>query len=253
MNCTNLLENLGFACAPRAKGALRLWSPFTFDDGDHLGLFLEPMGADQWLVTDHADTLMHASALGANITKARLKVIRNRFPRVELTEGGVLRATTAQTDLPVTVTAVLNTAIAISHAEPRWRPQPGEERFNQLVGRELQTIAGDRLQRSISVQGVSGHQLEIPFVIDLPATGRHYIQPVASGDAHVDWGNVYKAGGKMLDLKSAGADQYQRIVVIEDIPGDKELGKAVTFLSVTTSVLLFSHRAQWLQRFGEAA
>lgn len=253
MNCVNLLENLGFACAQRGNGALRLWSPFTFDDGEHLGLFLEPLGGDQWLITDHADTLMHASALGAKLTKPRLEGIRSRFPEVELTEGGALRATTTQTDLPGVVTAVLNTAIAISHAETRWLPKSSEERFNQIVGRELLAIAGERLQRNVSVQGVSGHQLEFPFVIDLPDTGRHFIQPVASGDEHIDWGNVYRAGGKMLDLKSAGADEHQRVVVIEDIPGDGELGKAITFLSVTTSVLMFSHRAQWLEKFRLAA
>lgn len=253
MNCANLLENLGFYCAQRDNGALRLWSPFTFDDGEHLGLFLEPISDDQWLVTDHADTLMHAGALGAKLTKPRLDAIRTRFPGIVLTEGGEVRATTTRDELPSTVTAVLSTAIAISHAETRWLPKNNEERFNQLVGRELQAVAGERLQRNVTVQGVSGHQLEFPFVIDLPGGGRHFIQPVASGDEHIDWGNVYKAGGKMLDLKSAGADEHQRIVVIEDIPGDEELGKAMTFLSVTTSVLLFSHRAQWLSRFGSGA
>lgn len=253
MNCTNLLENLGFTCAPRNNGALRLWSPFTFDDGEHLGVFLEPLGGDQWLVTDHADALMHASAMGAKLTRPRLESIRNRFPGVELSEGGALRATATQVDLPNTVTALLSTAIAISHAETGWLPKSAEERFTQIVGRELQAVTGERLQRGVSVQGVSGHQLEIPFVIDLPNTGRHYIQPVGSRDDHVDWNNVYRAGGKMLDLKSAGADEYQRIVVIEDLPGDEELGKAITFLSVTTSVLLFSHRAQWLEQFRQTA
>ena len=112
---------------------------------------------------------------------------------------------------------------------------------------------GEHLQRNGTVQGVSGHQLEFPFVIDLPDSGRHFIQPVANGDKHIDWSSIYKAGGRMLDLKSAGADEHQRIVVIEDIPGDQELGKAMTFLSVTTSVLLFSRRAQWLERFRRTA
>lgn len=114
-------------------------------------------------------------------------------------------------------------------------------------------VAGEHLQPNVTVQDVSGHQLEFPFVIDLPGSGRHFIQPVASGDEQIDWGNVYKPGGKMFDLKSAGADEHQRIVVFEDILGDQELGKAMTFLSVTTSVLLFSHRAQWLDHFRRAA
>lgn len=253
MNCKTLLENLGFTCAHRDNGAIRLWSPFTFDDGEHLGLFLEPLGGDQWLITDHADTLMHACAMGAKLTKPRLERIRNRFPSVELTEGGALRVMSAQAELSTAITAAMNTAIAISHAEPSWLPKTNEEQFIQLVGHELQAVAGKHLQRSVSVQGVSGHQIEIPFVIDLPNTGRHYIQPIASGDGHVDWSNVYRAGGKMLDLKSAGADDNQRIVVIEDTPGDEELGKAITFLSVTTSVLMFSRRDKWLEQFRLAA
>ena len=39
----------------------------------------------------------------------------------------------------------------------------------------------------------------------------------------------------------------------EDSPGDEELGKAVTLLSYTAMVLLFSHRDQWLPRFRRAA
>lgn len=250
MNCADLLENLGFSCVPRANGALRLWSPFTFDDGEHLGLFLEPGSYGRWLVTDHADTLMHATGHGAKLSKQRLDNIREHFPNVELTDGGALRAIVGQDELPHAVAAVLNTAIAISHQEARWLPKPKDERFIQAVGHDLKKMAGERLQRNVSIEGISGHQLEFPFAIDFPDTGRQYIQPIASGDEHVDWGNIYKAHGKMFDLKSAGAAEPQRIVILEDMPGDDELGKAITFLSLTTSVLLYSHRAQWLSRFG---
>jgi hypothetical protein len=253
MNCVNLLENLGFSCAPRKNGALRLWSPFMFDDGEHIGLFLEPIGKEQWLITDNCDTLMHASAMGAKLTKNRLNSIRHRFPEVELTDGGALRALSHTSRLSTTVTAVLNTAIAISHQEQEWIPKIADERFTNSVGRELKAVAGEHLQRNVAVHGVSGHQIEIPFVIGLPGTGRYYIQPIASGDNRIDWSKIYRAGGKMLDLKSAGVDDHQRLVVIEDLPNDKELGKAVTFLSVTTSVLLFSRRDQWLNKFRIAA
>lgn len=253
MNCANLLENLGYTCAPRQNGALRLWSPFTFDDGEHLGLFLEPSDNGQWLVTDHADTLMHASAHGAKLTRPRLDKIRAQFTDVKISEGGALMAVTGQDNLARTITEVLNTAIAISHAEESWKPKTREQKFIAAVGKELEAVAGKKLQRNITVSGVSGHQIEFPFAIDDPAAGRQYIQPVAYGDERVDWGNVYKASGKMFDLKSAGAEEGQRIVIVEDNPGDEELGKAVTLLSYTAMVLLFSHRAQWLPRFQRAA
>lgn len=253
MNCTNLLENLGYTCAMRENGALRLWSPFTFDDGEHLALFLEPDGKGQWRVTDHADTLMHASACGARITKARLDRIRERSSDVNITEGGALAAIATLDSLPHVVAAVLNTAIAISHAEDAWRPKSRDQRFIAAVGKELEAVAGQRLQRNVTVTGVSGHQIEFPFAIDDTDAGRQFIQPVAYGDERMDWANVYKAHGKMFDLKSAGAEETQRIVVMEDIPGDAEVGKAITLLSYTAMVLLYNHRAQWLPRFRSAA
>lgn len=253
MNCTNLLENLGYTCAQRQNGALRLWSPFTFDDGEHLALFLEPSGNGQWLITDHADTLMHASAHGAKLTRPRLDKIKEQFTTVKISEGGALVAVTDEDNLARTVTDVLNTAIAISHAEESWRPKTREQKFVATVGQELEAVVGNKLLRNVTVTGVSGHQIEIPFAIDDPTMGRQLIQPVAYGDERMDWANVYKASGKMLDLKSAGAEEGQRIVVVEDIPGDDELGKAATLLSYTATVLLFSHRAQWLPRFHIAA
>lgn len=253
MNCTDLLENLGYTCAPRQNGALRLWSPFTFDDGEHLGLFLEPSGNGQWLVTDHADTLMHASAQGAKLTSNRLDKIRTQFTDVKISEGGALIAVTGQDNLARTITEVLNTAIAISHTEESWKPRSREQKFIATVGQELEVVAGKRLLRSITVSGVSGHQIELPFAIDSSSAGRQFIQPVAYGDERVDWSNVYKASGKMFDLKSAGAEDGQRIVIVEDNPDDEELGKAITLLSYTSKVLLFSHRTQWLPRFKLAA
>lgn len=253
MNCANLLENLGYACAPRSNGALRIWSPFTFDDGEHLGVFIEPVGHGQWLVTDHADALMHVSSLGANLTRSRLDRIRSRLGQVQLSEGGVLSQIAPQDDLPNVVTAMLSAAIDISRAELDWLPKSKEERFNSLLCKELETAAGKQLQKKVVVTGVSGHQIEFPFAVNNPKTGIQYIQTVSHGDDRLDWGDVYKAGGKMLDLKSAGADDDQRIVIVEDEPGDEDLGKAVTLLSYTAMVLLYSHRKQWLQRFSSTS
>lgn len=253
MNCANLLENLGYTCAPRANGALRVWSPFTFDDGEHLAVFLEPTADGQWLVTDHADALMHASACGASISKSKLERIRQRSDSVVITEGGALSIVATRETLPDAVTQVLNTAIAISHLESAWRPKSHEQRFVSIVGKDLAMVAGKALQRDVAVSGGSGHQVVFPFVIDDPVMGPQYIQPVAYGDERLDWANVYKAHGKMFDLKGAGAEDSQRIVVIEDQLGDEEVGKAVTLLSYTAMVLLYSHRAQWLQRFRRVA
>lgn len=253
MNCTNLLENLGYDCAPRKDGAIRLWSPFTFDDGEHLGVYVEPDGHGQWLVTDHADALMHAGAFGANITKTRLERMRTRIGGVQLSEGGALSLVAGQEELPRAIAAVLDAAITISHLERDWLPKSHDERFNTILGQELESVAGEQLKRKVAVTGVSGHQIEFPFAVENPNVGMQYIQTVAHGDDRLDWGDVYKAGGKMLDLQSAGAQEEQCIVIVEDMLGDEDLGKAVTLLGYTAMVLLYSHREQWLSRFRMAA
>lgn len=253
MNCENLFEKLGFECASLANGAIRLWSPFTFSDGEHLGVFLEPSGQDRWVVTDHADALMHASAMGAKLTNQRLDKLRHEFPGVLLTSGGALLANAEKADLPSTIASVLSVAIAISRTERKWIPDSDEIRFSNLVDRELQQVAGDRLQRKVAVRGASGHQIEIPFVVSLPSGERRYIQPVSSKDKRVDWANVYKAGGKMHDLPRDTSGENHGFVVIEDRPHDTELGKAVTYLSSTATVFRFSRRKQWLDRLLKAA
>lgn len=255
MNCENLLHTLGFECAEVANGALRLWSPFMFEDGEHLGLYLEPDGANRWVVTDYADTLMHASARGARLTKNRLdKIQRHCPPRVLLTSDGALMAKAEQDTLPEAITSVLSVAIAISHEERRWVPKVDGERFTNQVGRELDRVVGQYLLRHVQVRGASGHQLEFPFAVTLPDSPRQYIQPIASSSGKIDWASVYKAGGKMLDLRTAAdTHENQRVVIIEDLPEDKEVGKAATYLSSTATVLRFSRREQWLRRFRQAA
>jgi hypothetical protein len=253
MICANLLQNFGYDCAPRPDGALRIWAPFTFDDGEHLGVYVEPNGDGQWLVTDHADTLMHASAQGAELKSSRINLLRKKFNAVDLSKGGEISIVSSEEDLPAAVTAVLNMAISITHLEDSWRPQVYEEKFISTVGKELESVVGNKLHRKAIVTGVSGHQIEFPFAIDDPDAGRQYIQPVAYGNDHVAWANVYKTHGKMSDIKSAGAEDKQRIVIIEDALSDAEIGKAITLLSLAATVLLYSHRAQWLPRFQKGA
>jgi hypothetical protein len=98
------------------------------------------------------------------------------------------------------------------------------------------------------VTGASGHQIQIPFVIKANSHST-YIQPVAYGPERVEWKNVYRGLGVMLDLKNAGAQDASRAIVIEDSEEDLEIKKAVTLLSIAANVIYFSKLRQWVRNY----
>src|SRR3569833_356839 len=239
MNCAELVGRLGFRCKPLNNGAFRIWSPFTNgDDGQRDALYIEP-SADGYRITDNAESLMHASSMRANLSSSRLSILRRANGSVRISEGGEIFASASIENLSTTLIEVLNTALAVGHCESMWQPKEASTSFQEAVGAVLQDAAGDRLRRNAVVSGASGHQIEIPFVID-GETKSTYIQPVAYGYDRVDWDSVYRGLGKMLDLKNAGADEQNRALILEDNAGDDEIGKAATLLSVSASVVYFS-------------
>ena len=70
--------------------------------------------------------------------------------KVNLSEGGALSLISQQEDLPNAITAVLNAAIVISHTERDWLPKAQEERFDNLLSKELESAAGKRLLKKLS-------------------------------------------------------------------------------------------------------
>lgn len=248
MNCEELIGKLGFRCRPLGEGAYRLWSPFTYgNDGELVGLYVEPAG-DGYLVTDNAASFMHAASMGANLTKVRVNAIRRLAgDAVIVSEGGEIRAHVREDQLPDAIANVLNVAMAVSHYESAWLPRAASAAFSDAVGQVLAEALGDRLKRNVKVTGASGHQIEIPFVVE-SGSERTYIQPVAYGDDRVEWDYVYRGLGKMLDLKNAGADDAARTIVIDDARPDEELAKAITLLAVAATVVNFSRLRTWAER-----
>lgn len=249
MKCTTVLSQLGFECEPLATGALRLWTPFAYgDDGELIGLYVEPV-AGHFRITDHADSLFHTSAMGISLSKPRLRRLAALMRgRANLSEAGEIAAVVnRESDVPDAVTDVVDSALVISHMERMWAPKASEADFQYRVERLLAPRLGARLKRRVQVTGASGHQLEIPFMITFEG-GARYVQPVARSAKGIDWANVYKAYGKMTDLKHAGADEDTRYVVVEDDVENEEIDKAVSFLTDSATVLRFSNYNQWLER-----
>lgn len=248
MNCTELISRMGFECEAVGARTLRVYSPFTYPfDGEHVGLYVQQNG-DNYRVTDNAESLFHASSFGIKISKKRLETLRTICgPTVSISDGGEITATGEEYKVGGMLTAVLNATLAVSHMEPSWMPRSRNAEFTEEVAEIISNVVGERMHRNERVTGASGHQLEIPIVIDV-STGRRFVQPIAYGTDRIDWDNVYRGFGKMMDLKNAGADDEARTVVIEDTYRDTEIPKAVTLLANCANVVYFSNLHGWLER-----
>lgn len=255
MNCSSLLQDIGFTCSPRDGGAARVTAPlFLGGDGQHVGCYVESL-ASGWRVSDYGETLMHAAQMGADISPKRIHSMQRRLHRVVMDDDGVLSIQVPAAGIVVGVSELISASVRVSDQALAWRPSAEPDTFTRQVDRELSRVAGQRLLRNVSIQGASGHQMEFPFGIEMDY-GTAIVQPVSAVHhaGRMDWGGVYRAYGKMSDLRELGGDRRTRIAVIDDDLLDKEdVGSAITMLAHSCEVLRFSTRHQWLDRFKEAA
>ena len=241
---------MGFDCEPLADNAWRLWTPFTYgDDGEIIGLYIKPVTIDTYQVTDYANTLYHGATQGVEWTTARLRRLRAAMPPlVDFHHGEIRVLASTIENLPSAVVAVLDAVLMVSYIERDSLPRSGRSLFTRKLDAMLTQFSGERLRRNVKVTGASGRQMEFPYLLVLDS-GDCYIQPVSSGKKRPDWDAVYRAYGKMTDLKEAGAEQSQRYIIVDDSPTNhEEMANAITFLSGSARVLRFSQRAEWLPR-----
>lgn len=247
MKCKSLLSSIGFECMSLDADTLRIWSPFSYgSDGEHVGVYVERRGTHVH-VTDNAEALMHASSMGIKITDRRIDALRRAAAEVSISRGGTISTTVDDSRVHEGVVAVLNAALAVGHFETTWAPKVRAESFSKVVGDILEAELGASLLRDVRVTGASGHQLELPLAIQSKAE-LIYLQPVAAEDDRVNWTNVYSGFGKMTDLKNAGADSGARVIVLEDVPSDPEIAKAISLLAMSATVVQFPKLRQWVQR-----
>lgn len=155
-------------------------------------------------------------------------------------------------NLPTAVLAVLDAVLTASYMEREALTRSGRLLFTRKLDAMLTQCAGNRLRRNVKVIGASGRQMEFPFLLVLES-GDCYIQTVSSGKKRPDWDAVYRAQGKMTDLKEAGAEQSQRCIIVDDsAANDEEISSVINLLSGAARVLRFSQRAKWLLRLAAA-
>jgi hypothetical protein len=248
VNCGPLIKSLGFSCMELGDETLRVWSPFTYSgDGERIGFYVEKV-RNGYRVTDNCEALMQASAKGRALSQKRVQSVRNASDAWALSERGEIEVFADEGSLRDAMTAVLSTALAVSHLQTQWSPRFKSESFAKDVEEILDSTLPGRVLKKVSVTGASGHQLELPLAVSQGPV-LIYVQPIAAtDDSSVDWRRVYESWGRMTDLKNAHLPNTERLVVLQDASNDAELKHAVGILTESAPVVMYSRLRQWAER-----
>ena len=209
-----------------AEGSGYLESNWAFpEDGTLIGVYILEGEHGRVRVTDDGDVTFNAAVAGANITKSQAKRYRVLAEGFGLTLGddGILNTTCSLDELPYVVARYMQAAGAIAHASLKHRPKD-DERFERIVGSLLVAKFGKRVTRRPEVTGISGHQLQFPFGLDLESSKPTLIQTISADDNKTKWKSVYETGGKFSDIRSARAD-LRLIAILEAAQGTEKAGR----------------------------
>ena len=113
--CNEVLADLGYVCSANPDGSFRVWSPFCYPgDGERIGVFVKQRG-DGWEITDRADTLMHLSSRGMDLSAEDMECVRARLLHVTLEAGGALTCVCDRANRGRSVSRVIAAALTVSH------------------------------------------------------------------------------------------------------------------------------------------
>lgn len=250
MNCSQLLDITGWECTPSGDRSVRAISPLALgDDGRHAAFYLAQPDATTFYLTDAGESAMHASAFGAELTRARINTLNAthgvQFAKIE-TDCSITASGPIQ-DMQVALWDAVKLAMSLSFNTRKWSPKLDQMRFRALVEKILMELVGkDHLLKSARAQGMSGHMVEFPFAIKAENDTLYYIEPIALTNGKIDWQHVYQVHGKLSDVKQAD-EKNHRLVIFEDGAPEIEFGRASTLLAQSASIKSLSQANQWLR------
>lgn len=220
-----------------AEGAGYLESNWAFpQDGTLIGAYIVAADDGRVRVTDDGDIVFNAAVAGAHVTRpraARYRTLAERYGLV-LGDDGVISTTCSLDELPYAIARYMQAAAAIAQASLKHRPRD-DERFERVIGTLLEAKFGKRVTRRPDVVGISGHQLQFPFALDLDSSNAALIQTISADDDKTNWKAVYEAGGKFSDIGSARPEL--RLIAILESATDAE--KAGRYFADTADVVVY--------------
>lgn len=210
-------------------------------DGTLLGAYVTERRDGGFSIVDDGDLLFTAEVAGANLSKSN--IVKYRALAAEcgalLRKDGVLTIDSPAEHLSYCLARYFEAAYRIAHASVGHRPKMSN-RFDDTVGRALRRIFGEALSANRAVPGASGHQLRFPFALELRSRPLTLIQTVAASEDKVDWGNVYRAWGKLRDVANNEDLKARRVAVVESAE-QPELDRARLALGDAADVIVFQN------------
>lgn len=241
INCTLIGNQLGFKCKPVASGVLYLESPLTLAfDGNLIGAYIQDLGNGKVRISDNADTLFTALTHGLKPTaeKGRKFSALVTEKGLELSDEGEIFKLCTEEQLGFYLARFIEAAEHIGFICDNLLPSP-VSKFDKVIGSALKSAYPQQLKTDYRILGASGHQLTLPFAIELDHAPITLIQTVSAKQGKVDWGTVYRAVGKLLDIKNAHSN-LGRVIILEPSSASDNDRKAATALAEAASVIMYT-------------
>lgn len=236
MICHALPTLLGLDCVPITDDGkiAMIETPFTFDDGDSLPVFVQDRGA-QVRFFDDGGVLMHFRGRGISFTDKR----RSRFIRAAaepfgavLNEAGELEVWASAGDAPAAFSRYLSTLLAITQWEREQQGVVGDiTQFIDEVGVYLHAWKPHaQLAPAPEYRGVTGQVYQLDWKMDDQGVIATTVHPAA----------MAAAVKKLLDIRSAPENKdVSLLAVIDDRSDSKTAAKDSLVLQVVANVLPF--------------
>jgi len=212
MICEQLTNMLGFDCSPLTEGCnvALISTPFKFDDGDPLPVFVEIVDG-QVRFFDDGGTLRHFLGRGLRIeNKKHTSFLTNTAAKngAAFTEAGEIEAWAAQSNAAVAFSQFLSSMLALTAWEREQRGVDTDESvFVEEVAMALRAWKPDAsIALDPPFEGVSGRFYKLDFMVDG--------QAIAATGSHAN--SVSALLHKLVDIRGRIANSDMKVLVVID-------------------------------------
>jgi hypothetical protein len=237
MICDQLTTLLGFSCFPLSEGGeiALVQTPFKFQDGDALPVFVEVLSSQVRFFDDGA-TLRHFLGRGVRVeTKKHAAFLANHAMKhgAAFTESGEIEAWAPLDKASTAFSAFLSSLLALTAWE---KDQEGLDTDTSVFVEEVaMALRAWKPQASIALDppftGISGRTYKLDFLLD----GR----PVAVTGAHAN--SVSALLHRLIDIHGRPSnDGFQPLVIIDDRMDPRAADREASIMQNVSTVIPFS-------------
>ncbi|WP_439242393.1 DUF1828 domain-containing protein [Lonepinella sp. BR2474] len=253
MICNSVLSHLGYDCQPLSSGLVRINTPFFQDDGDVIGVYIEQLGDDKFLITDDAKTLMNLESRGVSISTKRFNYIKQNlsYRGIELNQRAEINSVSNSVTLAQQLQKVIQGSIITGGMALDWFSLPEDKFEKEVKGlfRQKKDDFSQQLTFDNKFTGLSGHIVNVPILLQGSNKPNKQIFTV-SVKAQGNWNSAYSVLGKMTDLTdpTSNAQNTQQFVIIDDHNVGDQFNNLVLLFNAQAQVLPYQKQNIWLNK-----